>query len=193
VVVYGRGWPGRAGGVVGVPRGDSPDVALNWGERSARVGHSNRLTIDRLCLSSFLIMAIIWTALSDVPPASKKLSFIPICGLPKIFLHMVASAVSSVLPGETSAAAWRGCFFLSRYPSMAVASRSMSYRFSPIRCRRSDRSATPNGDAGWGASFSGLTGGGTSCAIGAFLSGSYSTLAKRSAGKVQDVLASFRH
>ena len=100
---------GAAAAVV-VPTRAPPDVALNLAARSATVGHSNKLTIDRFCFSSFLIMAITWTALSDVPPASKKLSFIPIRGLPKTFLHMLTSAVCRVLPGATSAAVGRGWF-----------------------------------------------------------------------------------
>ena len=34
--------------------------------------------MDRLLVSRFWTKAIIWTALSEVPPTSKKLSFIPI-------------------------------------------------------------------------------------------------------------------
>ena len=168
--------PRRAAAVVVVLPWVSLDVALNLAASRVTVGHSNRLTIDRVCFSSFLIMAITWTALSDVPPASKKLSFMPICGLPKTFLHMFVSAVSSVLP-FTSAAAWRGCF-LSRYSSMAFASRSMSYRFSPIRCRRSDRSATPNANAAVREVFW-VDGYGT-CALSAPFRWLVFTLAKRS-------------
>src|SRR2546430_490595 len=119
-----------------------PEAARNLAANRLTVGHSNRLTIDRCCFSSRLIAAITCTARRDVPPTSKKLSWIPM-RRPNTLLQMFNSAACSVLDGATSTGASSGCF-RSRYASMAFATRSMSYRCSPITCRRSDRSPTPN-------------------------------------------------
>ena len=65
-----------------------PAVALNLAARSLTVGHSKRLMMDRFCFSSFRIMAITWMAFKEVPPTSKKLTFSPIPGRPRTFLHI---------------------------------------------------------------------------------------------------------
>src|SRR2546421_253772 len=127
-----------------VPPSGAPEAAPSLAARRVTVGHSNKLTMDRFWLSSFLIVAIIWTALRDVPPTSKKLSFIPMRGRPKTRFQMFSNVACSVPAGTTSSAPSSGPFLSRRYASMAFASRSMSHKLSAIRCTGSDRSATPN-------------------------------------------------
>ncbi len=132
-----------------------PAVASSSAARRLTVGHSKRLMMDRFRFTSFRIMAITWTAFKEVPPASKKLTFRPIPGRPRTFLHILRITVSSQPDGSVSATSSRPPV-RSRNSSIAFATRLMLYSSSPIRWRCSDRADMPNPNAGGSGDFSPL-------------------------------------
>ena len=162
-----RAAPAALGSLEGLPA-----VALSLAARSLTVGHSKRLTMDRSCFTSFRIMAITWTAFKEVPPASKKLTFSPIPGRPRTFLHILRITVSSQPDGSVSATSSRPRV-RSRNLPIAFATRLMSYSSSPIRWRCSDRADMPNPNAGGSGGFSPLAVAGLSFPCRVFPSGLY--------------------
>ena len=86
------------------------ETTRNCAARSLGVGHSKILTIERFCFSSLLIIAITWTALKDVPPASKKLSSKPIPGRPNAFFQISTTDVCKEFAPARFASASRGSF-----------------------------------------------------------------------------------